>query len=54
MHTGKVKIPFKAQLRSGSKEWEVEGTYEGTDATNIKLQFEEISLLEGNRKFSRM
>ena len=41
-------------MKSGSKEWEVGGEYEGVDATNIKLNFEEISLLEGNRKFSRM
>ena len=33
---------------------QVPGSYRGTDATNIKLEFEEISLLEGNRKFSRM
>ena len=53
-HTGVIKMPFTAIITSGNKQWEVPGSYRGTDATNIKLEFEEISLLEGNRKFSRM
>ena len=33
---------------------EVCGTYYGEDWTNIKLEFEELSLLEGTRKISRI
>lgn len=54
IHTGIIKLPFMAKFTSGNKSWEVPGTFEGTDSTNIKLELNEVSLLEGNRKFSRM
>ena len=54
IHTGIIRMPFTAVLTCGNKKWEVPGSFEGIDSTNIKLEFEEISLLEGNRKFSRM
>ena len=54
IHTGIIRMPFTAVFTCGNKKWEVPGNFEGIDSTNIKLEFEEISLLEGNRKFSRM
>jgi len=47
-------MPFNAIFTSGNKKWEMAGHYEGVDSTNVKLLFEETSLLEGNRKFSRL
>lgn len=54
IHRGIIKMPFKATFTSGNAKWEMGGVYEGEDATQIKLEFAEVSLLEGNRKVSRM
>jgi len=54
VHEGTIKIPFVAHLTSGNSKWEVAGEYTGTDATMIKMELSETSLLEGNRKVSRM
>merc|ERR1711962_32344 len=54
IHHGTVKIPFKALFVSGNSKWEVPGKYVGEDATHVKVQQSETSLLEGNRKVSRM
>ena len=54
VHTGIIRIPFIAKLTQGNRSWEIPGNFEGIDSTNIKLKFDEVSLLEGNRKFSRM
>jgi len=54
IHSGTVRMPFTATFTSGNKTWSVPGVYTGVDATNIKLEFEETSLLEGTRKISRI
>jgi len=54
INRGIIKMPFKAIFTSGNSKWEVPGCYTGEDATQIKLEFVEVSLLEGNRKVSRM
>jgi len=54
VHSGIITIPFTATFSSGNESWSIEGTYTGVDATQVKLDFEETSLLEGNRKISRM
>jgi len=53
-YTGTVKIPFVASFSSGNKTWDLNGEYTGKDSTNIKLVFSQISLLESNRKFSKL
>jgi len=53
-YTGTVKIPFVATLSSGTKTWNLNGEYTGRDSTNIKLVFSQKSLLESNRKFSKL
>jgi len=52
--TGEVTIPFRATFESGIKTWHKTGLYTGTDSTNVKLLFKEKSLLESNRKFSKI
>lgn len=54
IHKGIIKIPFNAHFVSGNTEWDVAGTYQGEDATQIKLELAETSLLEGSRKVSRL
>jgi len=54
VHRGIITIPLKATITSGITTMEVEGTYKGIDSTQVKLQFNETSLLEGNRKISRI
>ncbi|XP_023329323.1 uncharacterized protein LOC111702033 [Eurytemora carolleeae] len=54
VHSGVITIPFSANFTSGNSAWTVTGVYTGIDATQVKLDFQETSLLEGNRKASRM
>ena len=49
-----VKLTFLRLIKTNKIYREVAGTYHGEDWTNIKLEFEETSLLEGNRKVSRI
>ena len=49
-----VKLRFHYVKNKMNIYREVDGTYHGEDWTNIKLEFEETSLLEGNRKVSRI
>lgn len=51
--TGVITVPFTANITAGSKTWSVAGTYRGTDSSNLKIVFEEKSLLESNRKVSK-
>jgi len=54
VHSGIITIPFTASFTSGNNKWSVDGIYTGIDATQVKLEFEETSLLEGGRKISRI
>jgi len=54
IHSGKICMPFTATFESGNSTWSVPGTYHGVDSTNIKVEFEEKSLRESNRKTSKL
>jgi len=54
IHKGIIKMPFKATFSSGNSTWTVPGCYTGLDATQIKLEFQEVCLRESIRKISKI